>query len=761
MLLTRVAEERNVTKPEASTIVQQCIQTVADKLDKNFREVYSVFKSWTYQAGFLKSGCTGKTLDECSKMCYCVFYKNKCYPRYLPEAPVINNDPERYITALDMRTLQELVEIASYLYYNYDGGGLEDNAYDALEYHLNKRLKLTGRRYEKVGAEPVEKIRVKLPYPMMSLDKLKPTSTELLPFLAESKKHSLVCSEKLDGVSCMVVYERNGTIRLYTRGDGTYGGDVSYLRDYIKLPNVYTSRKFLAVRGELMMSKKVWSEKYKGLYSNPRSMVSAKVNQGYVSDSLKDIRFVAYQIVDTGRLEQLKPSDSFKLLTDLGFETPYHTVVEKPLLYDMVELYTKRRAESDYTIDGLVMAQNKPEDLDYKNPIGTKAFKVLLEEQIRDTTVVDIIWNISRHGKYIPVALFKPIYVDGVRLEKATLHNAKWVIDRSIGVGTRIRVARSGDVIPQVKDVVIDKTITPILPGNEIKVVKTYPWHWDGSDIVLDDVDSNPIVKMKRLLHFFQTIDVKGFGEVRLQNIVDKGKDRVVDITQMTVKGFNDLKIPRFTGKTVEKIYQSIHEQMRKTSLVRYMTAMTTLKAGIGQAIIRTATRVYPDIYEHSEEQILEKLTGKNPLKIPGVGPKRIPEIARGIPEFMTELRELNKEDIDYAIKYQKERLKKLAEKGYNPLIKGREFVLTGFMGNPPEDLVDYIWDHQGKVTGAVTSKVDALIANSVANVSDKMTHARSMGIPVYSKEEFLMAYNIPPDEVKIKISEDMLESDA
>lgn len=760
MFLTRVAEERRVTKSEASDIVQKCIQTVADKLNKNFKEVYAVLKTWTYQAGFLKGACSGKTLDECSKMCYCVFYKNRCYPRYLPEANVINYDPETYVKALDLRTLQELVEIASYLYYNFDGGGFSDNAFDALDYELNKRLKVTGRRFEKVGAEPIEKLRVKLPYPMMSLDKLKPDNKDLLPFLFESKKYTLVCSEKLDGVSCMVVYQRDGTIKLYTRGDGTYGGDITYLKDYIKLPDVYKNRKFLAVRGELMMSKKVWSEKYKGLYANPRSMVSAKVNQGFVSDSLKDIRFVAYQVVDTGAIEQSKPEDSFKLLEKLGFETPYYTVVKSPLLYDIVELYTKRRAESDYTIDGLVMAQNRLEDLDSKNPSGTKAFKMLLEEQIRDTNVVDIDWGISRHGKYIPVAVFKPIYVDGVRLTRATAHNAKWVIDRSIGVGTRIRVARSGDVIPQVKEVLIDKTIQPILPGNEVTPPpKTYPWHWEGSDIVLDDIEGNPIVKMKRLLHFFQTIGVRGLGDTRLQQIVDKGKDRIIDLTQMTVKDFNNLNIPRFTGKTTLKIYDSIHEQMRKTRLSRYMSAMTTLKANIGQAVIRQLNRVYPEVYEQTSEEILERLTGKNPLKVPGVGPKRIPEIASGIPEFMKELKALNKSDIAYAIKYQKERLAKLKTNGYNKNIQGKKFILTGFMGNPPEDLVDYIWDHQGEVVGgAVNNKISAVIANTIANVSDKMVAARNQGIPVYSKEEFVLTFNIPIDEVNIRISDDLLE---
>lgn len=734
LLIKYISNVRKLKDDETVKLIDDCIHKVAKNKNMNYNDVYKIFHEYRSLTQFMKASCSKTDLDECNKLCHCVNFKNTCYPRFLREAYDINLDPDKYAKSLSLKDLSDLVELASFLYYNYEGGGLSDNSFDALEYDLNKRMRLKGRRHEKIGAEPIDRIRTKLPYPMMSLDKLKPDSNELIRFLSKVHK-GLVCSDKLDGVSCMIVFNK-GTIKMYTRGNGEIGGDISSLQKYIKLPKITDD---LVVRGELILPRDIWQEKYKGTYANSRAFVSGKVNQGFISDTLSDIHFVAYQIISPTR----SPSETFTLLEEMGFETAYHTILTPPvLIFDLVILYKERRAESKYDVDGIVMSLDIPEGEDTRNPINTKAFKMLLEEQIRHTEIVDIKWNISRFGKYIPVAVFKPIYVEGARITRATAHNAQHVLDWSMGIDTKVTVVRSGDVIPQIKDVQVDKSIQVIYPNME------YSWHWEGSNIILDNVEVNPIVKMKRILYFIQTLGITGLGDVRIRNLIDHGIDDVKLLTNLTKQGMDKLKIPRFTGKTTEKIYASIHDTMRVTRLDRFLVAMTTFRAGIGPVIVKQLNRHYPNVFQDNSSTIAKNL---NTIKIPGVGPKRKPEIAKMVPQFMEELYSLNKEDIKHAVEYQKKRLENIKKRGYNPLIQGGNFVLTGFMDHPPKELIDYIWDNWGDIAGNVDSKTRAVIVSHFSNVSSKVTKAHELGIKVYSLAEFVHIFKIPKSEVNVE----------
>ena len=211
--LTQLAKEKGVTKAKAAELMDICIRMTAFKTGLEYAEVYNLVYELEYMTSCLRTKCSELELEECRKSCQCVEFEGKCYPKYFEDAGKINDDPDSYIEkyplgggkSMPTDVLLKMVKLASYLYYNYDGGGLDDNAFDALEYHLNKRLKLRGRRYEKIGAPPIEKIRVNLPFPMASLNKVKPGSRELMDFLAlPDATQGLSWSLKLDGVSGLV-----------------------------------------------------------------------------------------------------------------------------------------------------------------------------------------------------------------------------------------------------------------------------------------------------------------------------------------------------------------------------------------------------------------------------------------------------------------------------------------------------------------------------------------------------------------------------
>lgn len=516
-LVKYVAKKNGTNKPEAVKYIDKCLMKISAEENTSYNLVYDVFYTFAALSLCLAKSCSQADLKECETLCHCVIFKDKCVPRYIPEAIEINEDPDKWIKGVKTTTLESLVEYASYLYYNYDGGGLTDNSFDALEYHLNKRLKTKGRKWEKIGAEPVEKLKTKLPYPMASLDKIKPGMSSLLTFLAKAKEYGMVWSGKLDGVSGMVVYKGGKIAGVYTRGNGEIGGDVTYLKDYIKFPT--PTHNYFVVRGEFILSKQVWEEKYKGSYANARSFVSAKINTGYISPALVDIEFVAYQIVDWSEKGHPPPSQAFKILQQQGFTVPENGIFAKGqnlLAFDVITKYKEQREKSIYTIDGLVIALDIPQPLkQLGNPEYAKAFKMTLEEQLRKSKVTNVDWNITRHGRYFPVAIFESVYVDGVRLHRASAHNAAHVLDWHMGKGTKIVVTRSGDVIPTIKDVTVDAKLSPILPGD------TYAWHWSdsGKDILLDDIEGNPKVQIKRITHFFTTIQTPQLGE---------GRDKIV-----------------------------------------------------------------------------------------------------------------------------------------------------------------------------------------------------------------------------------------
>ena len=735
--LSIISKKKGIDNARASELIDICMKTVSFKIKVPFSDVYNSIYNTEYIAKCLTKNldCEKLTLEECEDACNCVLFEDKCYPRYFKDANKINEDPDKYIEGLKTDELAKIVKLSAYLYYNYDGGGLTDNSFDALEYNLNKRLKMKGRRYEKIGAPPIEKIRAKLPYPMPSLDKVKPGSRELYDFLLRTGNKGMVYSLKLDGVSALLVYKKGELSKIYTRGDGTIGGDVTYLKDYIKLP-LDLSIKDIVIRGELILSKKTWEEKYVESYSNARSFVSAKVNSGHVSQGLHDLEFLAYDIINLkGGKTIPSPSEAFGILKTLNFKTPTYNLLKSPTIFELVTLYKELRLTSDYVIDGLVLTidESRVAEVKLGNPKTSVAFKMKLEEQIRQTKVINVEWRITRYGRLFPVAIYESVYVDGVRLHKASAHNAAHIRDWSMGKGTIIKVSRSGDVIPTIVDVIVDSSIEPIFPPENLG------WHWKGSDIVLDNPDASKTVQIKRIEHFFVTIGVPRLREKTIEKLWYAGYKDIKAITN--AKPSDLIKIKGIGKKTSESHYKNIHETMRTTRLDRYIPASTTLSLGIGRKLVKQLMRYHPTILEDSSDVIQRMLKKK---EIPGFGTKRIANVAENVPKFRDFLFSLNKEDIEYALKKDKERRDNLKKGGFNQNIRGKTFVLTGFYGNLDLNIEDYIYDNLGNFSDSVTSLTEAVVAANILDFSKKMEAALKLGVPVLSLDEFIKKYNIP-----------------
>jgi DNA ligase (NAD+) len=780
-----IADNYDITVVQAGLFIDQCIKSTSAILNVPYSEIYSnIFSEDSLKHAMnvltraerikrrpdlvkrlerekkqsaidvlknirpnIEKSCNTMTIDECLQSNTCFVLDGECISRKIADTDLINEDPDKYVKNNLGKTedLKRMVKIVSYLYHNYSTD-ITDNAFDSLEWHLKKRKKIKERVYEKIGAEPIEKLKTKLLYPMSSLSKVKPGTLDLIKFLGQFNNNKKCCwSLKLDGVSCMLIYDNYELTNLNTRGDGVTGGDVTYLKDFITkgLPRK-VSMKYLVVRGELIISKQNWEDKYKGSYSNARAFVSGKVNSGFINSALHDIEFVCYEIMVIENEKTVpQSSQALKILEIEGFQIVDNGIFpNQPTTFEIMELYKKKRLESIYYIDGLVLTVDEirqaiKKDSQSINPTYSVAFKMQLEEQVRSTKVLNVEWNISRYGRYVPIAIYEAVYTDGIRMTRATAHNAGHVQSWNMGKGTNIKVVRSGDVIPQIKDVEVDPNIIPIFPKTYEE--NGYEWHWEKSDIVLDKIEGNREVMIKRIVHFFETIEVPRLGQKTSEKFYDAGFQTPESIVKANVKDM--IKIKGVGLKSAQMFYDMIRKVMTTVPPDRFIEASSSFKAGVGRVLLKQLFREIPNILNLTTEQIKKQFQLK---KLPGFGPARISNVSESIPIFKTYLDSFAKTDIQRSIERYVENAERLKKDGYNEMIDGKTFVLTqmGFKTN--YELEDYIWEQQGVFAGVVTSKTECVIAGNVGQTSKKMITASQLGVKVLFLDEFAKRYNVP-----------------
>lgn len=749
-----IAKNRNINVKDAIKLVDECIKKISATYNVEYNIIYNaVFSSegLKYITEMLDivpvikniKDCNQLTMEECLKSETCFFMeKYGCVSRKIPDADLINENPDNYIKKYLGKTedLKRLVDIANYIYHNFGDSGITDNSFEAFKWYLNQREKIKKRALEKVGALPVEKIQTQLEYPLPSLDKVLPGTTRLIQFLSQFKTTKCNWSIKLDGVSGMLIYEKGKLVKINTRGDGDIGGDVFYLKDYISSIPHKIDADYLVVRGEFILSKDVWEKKYQNTYANARAFVAGKINSGYINSALEDIHFVSYEIMNDGNKMVPSTSQSLKILDNLGFKVVDNaTFTTQPTIFELMELYKKKRLTSQYYIDGIVLKIDTPQQSVPKlsqggrvyNPNYAIAFKMPLEEQKRKTKVLTVEWNISRLGKYIPVVIYEAVYIDGSRHTRATGSNAKRVESWNLGKETNIVIIKAGDVIPQVNDVTIDMNIIPIFPSNE------YAWHWAGKHIILDEIDTNKMVKMKRILYFFETIEVPRLKEKTIEKFYEVGYETPESIIKATVNEM--IKIKGIGKKTAESFYDTIRLRMTTTPPDRFLVA-SSQKEGVGRVLLKQLFREFPHILDYNEEQIREAFKKK---KVPGFGAARIENVAKNIPKLRAYLDSFAKEDIKQSISHYIKKLEQIKKNGYNPMLHGKIFVTTNMGFTTNYDLEDAIYDQGASFGTVVTSKTEAVICGTNGGISEKMIKASELGVPVLFLQEFSDRYNV------------------
>lgn len=730
-LIDIVSTNNKLSKRKAAEKISYCIEKASNEFDITVGSI--IVDMYGILNNSYDELCEYLDPDYCDVSILCTAYNDTCQPIFIKDYKLINDDPDGYINELDTAELKRLMDTASYLYYNIGDSGLDDNSFDAIQYHLYKRLKKEGIIIEEIGAIPIKKLQKDLPFPLASLDKIKPEQKEYIDFVNNAPAQGIIWSDKLDGVSALVIYNNGNPIELYTRGNGVIGGDISYLLEYIDLPKNIEHQTLLAVRGELVITRNNFRHKYKELYSNARSFIVSMVNRSSVIPSVVDIDFVAYEVVSYGNKQDhlvINPKQDLLFLEETTFKTVTHGVFDSnTLMLDITLQYKERRDESIYDIDGLVLDYNFVRKVVTiaRNPEFKKAFKMIFEEQKRWSFIEDVEWDISRHGRYNPVAIFKPIYISNTRMTRATAHNAAHVRDWNLSNGTKVLIVRSGDIIPQIKDVVVNFDKEAIYPNDD------YEWHWSNKDIILNSIDDNPRVKQKRILHFLQVIEAKGVGEKTVEKMFSKGFTDIKSIVNASIAEL--MTVPGIGKVMANKIKSGLNYAITNMPIDRFLAAFTVTDFKVSRKLVKEVFRAFPFIMDkdYSSIQLKEILSKK---KIKGIGPKRNEMIAEQFPIFRYMLFELDSEGIAVAIENQRKLAEKLKREGYNKMIENKSFVLSGFQ-NTPYYLEDFIYNNMGTVESSVVSGTNMLIAATNTTITTKVLTAKEFNIPIYTLSEF------------------------
>ena len=620
-----------------------------------------------------------------------------------------------FLYTLTEKDIEQMVQEADEYYYGKNKPLMTDEEYDILREWSQETFpenEVIAKGHEGITITASKK-KVKLPYFLGSMDKIKP-DTNVLNNWIKKYPGEYVLSAKLDGMSCLICYE-NGGIKIYTRGKGNEGFDISHLAPYIKIPPMMKNN--VVVRGELIISKKNF-KKHKD-YSNERSFAAGMVNgKNLDATKLADLDFVAYEVIQP----DLPPAQQYTFLKSKKFITVINKKVKK-IDQDILSDYLMKWRESyEYIIDGVICIQNKKYKRKTKgNPDHAFAFKKVMGDQIGESIVTDVIWSKTQYGYVKPKIKIRPVKIGGVKITFATAHNAKFIVEKSIGVGSVIQIIRSGDVIPKVLKVV-KPAKEPKLPPKEMGV----KWNKSGVDLILEDIANDETVRDKTILAFFQTINVDGLKKGNMKKIIENGYDSIHKILNMTVDDF--MTIPGFKEKLSEKICDSIQDRIENVSLPLLMDASNMFGHGMGENRLKLILDEFPDILTMKASSPRKR---EMVVDIDGFAEKTAKKFVKNIPAFKRFIRE---NGLEYKLEYTKE------QESYDtshPLYE-KNVLMTGFRD---EDFKMNVRSYGGKIASGVSSNVDVLVVKSLDTTTSKMKKAQELGVDIMTKEQFISSY--------------------
>jgi DNA ligase (NAD+) len=650
------------------------------------------------------------------------------------------------------KELREAIDHHSYRYHVLDDPEIADAEYDALVGELISieetypDLVTPDSPTQRVGAPPSEMFApVAHRTPMMSLDNCF-TLEELKAWGGRVERaigtaSSFVVELKMDGVAVNLTYEDGRLVTGATRGDGRVGEDITAnLRTIPSVPLRLRGDppKILEVRGEVYMRTDDFDKLNERLgeagartFANPRNAAAGSLRQK--DPAITSERSLSLVCHGVGYAEGVRfPShwDSLEEIKKWGLRTnrENHRLEDLDEVYEHCTYWQEHRHDVPFEIDGVVVkvdsiGQQEELGSTSKAPRWAIAYKFPPEE--RTTLLKDIFASVGRTGVVTPFATLETVFVGGVNITTATLHNEDEVARKDVRPGDTVTVRRAGDVIPEVVGPVLSK-----------RPARTRRWKMPkkcpscGSELVRNpgeaatrclNIYECPAQARERVFHFASRggMDIEGLGYQTIVMLLDKGwiKD-VADIYFLRPETFEGLE--GWGPKSIDNLMKAI-DASRTRPLASFLTALGIPHVGYAAAEVLAA--------EVGSLEKLERMTAEDLEVVEGIGPV----IAASIASFFAEERN-------------RDVLKRLREGGVRPRppepkkggpLSGKNFVLTGSLeAFSRSQAAKEIEDRGGKVTSSVSKKSDYVVAGE--SPGSKLDKAQDLGVEILDEKAFV-----------------------
>ena len=624
----------------------------------------------------------------------------------------VRTDPALEASRMDDKDLAKIVQKAQKAYHEGGKTLFPDDTYDLLVEELRKRNP-DHPVLHNVGSRSAKKDKVRLPVYMGSLDKFKGSDADLRAWLEALGTDRLVVSDKMDGVAALYVTD-GSTRKLYTRGNGRLGRDVSHLLAYVKgIPLAKDHR--LWVRGELVMPRATFSSAYASRFANARNTVSGVVNADAPDASVaRAIAFVAHAWLGPDEEELPVRSQQLERLRVWGFDVVHHVrleIVDRGRLIDRLsELLSRRRAAASFDVDGLVLTDDSAPHLVEagKNPDWELAFKLLQTEDSAEVVLTGVEWNVSKDGYLKPVALFDPTPLSGANLSRASAFNGKYVKEHRLGPGSHILVKRSGDVIPHIAEV-----LSPAATGSPQMPEMEYEWTESGVDIVVVDAETLDRVQLER---FFTALEIPGWSHATVRRLASAaGLDTIGRL--WNVRWQDVAEVDGFREKSAKKLVEALDARKKTLTCFDVMVASNAFGRGIGRKKLEAVERAFPRAFRDWT------VSARDLTTVDGVDELTAQKIRSGF--------------ASYAAFLEQHGLPRYACGTPEPASPKEPTMRVAFSGFRDAALEKAIADAGGVVVDRVATDTTVLVVLVTDNKTVKVKRAQALGVPVETADEF------------------------
>ena len=647
----------------------------------------------------------------------------------------------------------------NHAYYVLDDPSVPDSQYDRLMRELQDieqqypELQTTDSPSQRVGGIALDSfLQVKHEVPMLSLDNAF-SDIEMIDFerrikdrinLEASQNLIYACEPKLDGVAVSLIYQNGLLIRGATRGDGNVGEDITdNVRTIKSIPLRLQGDSFpelLEVRGEIYMPRAGFNtfnikarETGEKPFVNPRNAAAGSLRQlDSKVTATRPLEMCAYSVGQYQGIE--KPDSHFamlKLLGTLGFKINQHIKQVDGIgaCEDYYHYLARLRDQLDYDIDGIVYKVNDfklQQRLGFvaKAPRWAIARKFPAQEEM--TRLLDVEFQVGRTGAVTPVARLEPVFVGGVTVGNATLHNADEINRLGVCIGDTVIVRRAGDVIPQIVKAVLDKRpqgAQPIVFPERCPVCQSSVKRTEGEAVARCTGGLFCGAQTKEAIKHYasrKAMDIDGLGDKLVDALVDHDLIySIADLYELKLEKLVNLE--RMAQKSAENLLNAI-EVSKQTSLPKFLYSLGIRE--VGEATAQTLANNFGTL------DAVIAATAEQLLDVEDVGPI----VARHIVDFFRNPDNLS---IVEALRHSGVQWKDMDQTAQTLPLKGQTWVLTGTLETMSRaEAKDRLQQFGAKVAGSVSAKTHAVVAGPGAG--SKLNKAQALEIQVLTEESLI-----------------------